>query len=145
MAPNAAVGSVEPAKLNVPPGSTPVEATEDAFAPVKTLTLTTESSEFRQPSAEDVNDTPKTPTDTQVYETADPHTPTMTDASNASDSIANQDHSPSPFPELEGPKLTGSASSTSLTLWSQNRSPFFSDDFDFAPKGIESPSKYAPP
>ncbi|KAG7126280.1 hypothetical protein HYQ44_001320 [Verticillium longisporum] len=144
MAPNAAVGSVEPAKLNVPPSCTPVEATKDAFAPVKALTLTTES-EFRQPLAEDVNDTPKTPTDTQAYETADPHTPTMTDDSNGSDSIANQDHSPSPFPELNGPKLTGSASSTSLTLWSLHRSPFFSDDFDFGSKGIESPSKYARP
>ncbi|KAM0530001.1 hypothetical protein ACHAPS_000639 [Verticillium nonalfalfae] len=108
MAPNAAVGSVEPAELNVPPGSTPVEAIEDALTPVKTLTLTTESPEFRQRSDEDVNDAPKTPTDTQAYETADPHTPTMTDDSNASDSIANQDHSPSPFPELESPKLTGS-------------------------------------
>ncbi|EGY22723.1 hypothetical protein VD0002_g962 [Verticillium dahliae] len=145
MAPNAAVESVEPAKLNVPPSSTPVEATKDAFAPVKALTLTTESSEFRQPLAEDVNDTPKTPTDTQAYETADPHTPTMTDDSNGSDSIANQDHSPSPFPELDGLKLTGSASSTSLTLWSLHRSPFFSDDFDFGSKGIESPSKYARP
>ncbi|RNJ60847.1 hypothetical protein D7B24_005998 [Verticillium nonalfalfae] len=145
MAPNAAVGSVEPAELNVPPGSTPVEAIEDALTPVKTLTLTTESPEFRQRSDEDVNDAPKTPTDTQAYETADPHTPTMTDDSNASDSIANQDHSPSPFPELESPKLTGSASSTSLTLWSHNRSPFFSDDFDFPPKGIESPSQYARP
>ncbi|KAF3360580.1 hypothetical protein VdG1_01540 [Verticillium dahliae VDG1] len=145
MPPNAAVESVEPAKLHVPPSSTPVEATKDAFAPVKALTLTTESSEFRQPLAEDVNDTPKTPTDTQAYETADPHTPTMTDDSNGSDSIANQDHSPSPFPELDGPKLTGSASSTSLTLWSLHRSPFFSDDFDFGSKGIESPSKYARP
>ncbi|KAH6661512.1 hypothetical protein EV126DRAFT_437342, partial [Verticillium dahliae] len=61
------------------------------------------------------------------------------------DSIANQDHSPSPFPELDGLKLTGSASSTSLTLWSLHRSPFFSDDFDFGSKGIESPSKYARP
>ncbi|KAM0276661.1 hypothetical protein ACHAQH_006523 [Verticillium albo-atrum] len=141
----AAVESVEFSKAAVAAAPTEAEPITEAPILLKTLTLTTDYSEGFRPASDDFNDTPKTPTDVQSNEPAEPHTPAMTDDSGASDSFANQDHSPSPFPELERPNLTGSASSTSLTLWSHNRSPFLPDDFDFALKGIESPSKYSRP
>ncbi|KAM0332482.1 hypothetical protein ACHAQA_002763 [Verticillium albo-atrum] len=123
-----------------------VAAATGAPVPLQPLTLATNSSsEVFQSAPETIDDAPQTPTDIHADESPEPHTPAMTDDSSASDSFANHDHSPSPFPELERPNLTGSASSTSLTLWSQNRSPFFPDDFDLALKGIESPTKFSRP